>query len=40
MLQQEVADDYVLATGKTTTVRAFIEYVYEALDIPVHWEGA
>lgn len=38
MLQQEVADDYVLATGKTTTVRAFIEYAYEALWIPTRWQ--
>lgn len=38
MLQQETPDDYVLSTGETTTVRAFIEYVYAALDIEIKWE--
>jgi len=39
MLQQEQPDDYVLATGETTTVREFIEYVAEALGFNLQWNG-
>lgn len=39
MLQQEAADDYVLATGKTTSVRDFIGFVAEALDYDLEWSG-
>jgi GDPmannose 4,6-dehydratase len=40
MLQQDTPDDYVLATGETTSIRVFIGYVYDALGIPTRWEGA
>ena len=33
MLQQDKADDYVLATGKTVTVKYFIECTFKELDI-------
>ena len=39
MLQQEAADDYVLATGKGTSVRDFIGFVAEALDYDLEWSG-
>lgn len=39
MLQQENADDYVIATGETHTVREFIEKAFACIDIPIQWEG-
>jgi len=39
MLQQEKADDYVLATGKTTSVRDFITLAFNEVDIHIIWEG-
>jgi GDPmannose 4,6-dehydratase len=39
MLQQEVADDFVLATGTTTTVRDFITMSFKEVDIDVEWSG-
>lgn len=39
MLQQDEADDYVLATGVTTTIRDFVTYAAEALGMDLAWEG-
>ena len=39
MLQQDVADDYVLATGETTPVRTFVEWAFEDAGITLRWEG-
>ena len=39
MVQQEVADDYVLATGVTTTIRDFVTFAAQALDMDLAWEG-
>lgn len=39
MLQQEEPDDYVLATGRTTTVRQFCEMAFSAAGIDLVWEG-
>ncbi|MGA0608300.1 GDP-mannose 4,6-dehydratase [Phenylobacterium sp. VNQ135] len=39
MLQQEQGDDYVLATGVTTTVRQFVEWAFEDAGVPLRWEG-
>jgi GDPmannose 4,6-dehydratase len=39
MLQQEEPGDYVLATGRTTTVRRFCEMAFEAAGIELAWEG-
>jgi GDPmannose 4,6-dehydratase len=39
MLQQEEPEDFVLATGETTTVRAFCEMAFEHLAINLRWEG-
>lgn len=39
MLQQDEADDYVLATGTTTTIRDFVTFAGEALGMDLVWEG-
>lgn len=39
MLQQEKPDDYVLATGTTTSVRRFCDLAAQALDFKLEWEG-
>lgn len=39
MLQQDVADDYVLATGETTEVRTFVEWAFEDVGIQLEWRG-
>lgn len=39
MLQQETADDFVIATGERHTVREFIEKAAAKLDIHISWKG-
>ena len=39
ILQQDKADDYVLATGKTITVRKFIEMAFGYVNINIEWNG-
>lgn len=39
MLQQDKADDYVVATNETRTVREFVETAFAAVDINVKWQG-
>jgi len=39
MLQQEVADDFVVATGEQRSVRDFIEAAAAELGITLRWEG-
>ena len=39
MLQQKSADDYVFATGKTLTVRYFVEKTFLQLGIKIIWKG-
>lgn len=39
MLQQDKADDYVLATGKTTEVRTFVEWAFADVGINLRWQG-
>lgn len=39
MLQQDNPDDYVLATGRTLTVREFCEKAFEAAGLSLLWEG-
>jgi GDPmannose 4,6-dehydratase len=39
MLQQDIAQDFVLATGKTTTVRDFVEMAFKSVDINIDWVG-
>ena len=38
MLQAEKAEDYVIATGKTTPVREFVDKVFNYLEMPLRWE--
>jgi len=40
MLQQEQAEDYVIATGETYMVRTFAEKVFERLGMPLTWQGS
>lgn len=40
ILQQETADDYVLATGVTYTVRLFVEKAFAELGMTIAWRGA
>jgi GDPmannose 4,6-dehydratase len=39
MLQQDVAEDFVIATGKQISVRSFIEQAAALLGITISWEG-
>jgi GDPmannose 4,6-dehydratase len=39
MLQQDEADDYVLATGTTTTIRDFFTAAGSALGMDIQWDG-
>ena len=39
MLQQDKADDYVIATNETRTVREFVEIAFKTVDIDVEWQG-
>lgn len=39
MLQQKLPEDYVLATGKTTTVRRFVELAFHEVGIEIQWRG-
>ncbi len=38
MLQQKQPDDFVLATGQTTTVRTFVELAFKEVGIDLVWE--
>ncbi|MEM1365038.1 MAG: GDP-mannose 4,6-dehydratase [Pseudomonadota bacterium] len=40
MLQQEEPEDFVIATGTTTTVRQFVEWAFSEIDVELRWEGA
>ena len=39
MLQQDTPDDYVLATGVTTSIRDFASHAAGALDMELEWRG-
>ena len=39
MLQRDVAEDFVIATGETHSVREFVEKAFECVDIQIIWEG-
>jgi GDPmannose 4,6-dehydratase len=40
MLQQDKPDDYVMATGITTSVREFITQAFKEAEIQLRWEGS
>lgn len=39
MLQHDTADDFVLATGETKTVREFVTRAFNVIDIDITWKG-
>ncbi len=39
MVQQDEPDDYVLATGETTTVRQFCQWAFEDAGLPIEFRG-
>lgn len=39
MLQQELPDDFVIATGRQHSVRDFVNAAAQALDMRIRWEG-
>jgi GDPmannose 4,6-dehydratase len=39
VLQQDVAEDFVIATGETTTVRNFVKMAFEEVGITIGFEG-
>jgi GDPmannose 4,6-dehydratase len=40
MLQQEEPEDYVIATGTTTSVRDFVSMAFQEAGISLVWEGS
>ena len=40
MMQQETADDYVLATGEMHSVRAYIERAFARIGHEIQWKGS
>lgn len=40
MLQMPYGDDYVVGTGRSVSVRTFVELVAKQLDIPLNWSGS
>jgi len=39
MLQQEIPEDYVIATGEQHSVRDFVKYAADEVGIRIRWEG-
>ena len=39
MLQQDTADDYVLATGRTVPIRDFVNMAFAEVGVVLNWEG-
>jgi GDPmannose 4,6-dehydratase len=39
MLQRDVPDDYVLATGEAHSVREFVELAFREVDVDIEWRG-
>ncbi|RMF94049.1 MAG: GDP-mannose 4,6-dehydratase [Candidatus Schekmanbacteria bacterium] len=40
MLQHDTADDYVIATGETHSVREFVEHAFRHIGIDIEWKGS
>ena len=40
MLQQSKADDYVIATGETRSIREFAEAAFACIDMKIRWSGS
>ena len=39
MLQQKKSDDYILSTGKSYSVRDFVEKCFDYIGIKIKWNG-
>ncbi|MCK4358324.1 MAG: GDP-mannose 4,6-dehydratase [Candidatus Cloacimonetes bacterium] len=39
MLQQDKPDDFIIATGKTYSIREFVELAFNEIDIEIAWKG-
>ena len=39
LVQQDIPDDYVLATGETTSVRSFVEWAFSDAGFALEWRG-
>jgi GDPmannose 4,6-dehydratase len=39
MLQQDEADDYVLSTGETHSIREFVVEAFRHIDVDIKWQG-
>ncbi len=39
MLQRDIADDYIVATGVSTALRTFVNHAAEGLDMQLDWQG-
>ena len=39
ILQQDTPEDFVLATGKATSVREFVQMAFECINIEIEWKG-
>ncbi len=39
ILQHNKADDFIIATGQKTSVKQFIEFAFNTIDIKILWEG-
>lgn len=39
LLQQDIAEDFVIATGETHEVREFVELAFKEADIDIEWQG-
>ncbi|MEE2778995.1 MAG: GDP-mannose 4,6-dehydratase [Myxococcota bacterium] len=39
MLQRDVPEDFVIATGETRTVRDFVSRAFARVNLPLRWEG-
>ena len=40
MLQQSEADDFVIATGETRSIREFVEAAFAQIDMNIKWQGS
>ena len=40
MMQQEIPEDFVLATGKSSSIRKFVELAFEQIGIEIGWSGS
>ena len=39
MLQNNTAEDFILATGRRVTIREFVEIAFQCINIVVYWKG-